>query len=100
MEGLYVDGLQEWHKLEDGKTLIKTTQDVQSILDANQSARSNQTSNWKGDWHSVAEIPTLIWGDWHREFGGDPMAKENRMRLIAKLNSRDWCKLRTKEGNL
>ena len=95
-----IDGVKSWHKLEDGKTIIKTTQDVSSILDANQAARSNQSTNWKGDWHEVAEIPNLIWGNWYRELGSDPMAKENRAWLIAKLNSRDWCKLRTKEGRL
>ena len=94
------NGVASYHKLEDGKTLIKSVQDTQSITDINQRMKNEADKGWKGDIHHVASIPKVVWNMWWKELGGNPMAKENRKWLIARLNNKDWAKVRTKEGNL
>lgn len=97
-----VDGVATYHRFDgdNNKTIIETVQDVEPILNINAKTLSNSDPSWKGDMHHVASIPLVIWEQWWRELGGDPWAKEHRPWLIAKLNNKDWCKLRTKEGNL
>jgi len=97
-----IDGVDTYHMYdaENNKTIIQTVQDVEPILSINARALSNSDKNWKGDMHHVASVPTVVWEEWWREFGGDPFSKENRPKLIAKLNNKDWCKLRTKEGRV
>lgn len=94
------DGMQEWVKTEDGKTVLKKTADVGKELDLNAADRNSAQSGWKGDMHKVASIPLIVVEQWWKELGSDPFAKQNRKWLIARLNSGDWSKLRTKEGNL
>lgn len=79
---------------------IQTTQDVAPILKRNKQLKNDSPEHWRGDMHHVASIPLVIWQQWWRELGSDPMAKENRAWLTARLNNRDWCNLRTKEGRL
>lgn len=85
---------------ENDKTIIQTVQDVEPLLDINKRALANSDSSWKGDMHHVASIPRVVWESWWAEFGGDPMLPENQPKLMAKLNNKDWCKLRTKTGRL
>ena len=96
------DGVATYHALDEvsNKTIIKTVQDVEPILDINQHKRNNASKGWKGDFHHVASIPVVVWEDWWRELGSNPGSKENRAWLAAKLNNKDWCKLRTKEGRI
>ena len=97
------DGVKSWHKLEDGKTIIKTTQDVQPIFDLNQTARSNQTSGWKGDMHEVAAIPFVVYTQILKSLGHDwkqPITPEIKVKLYKLLSSSEYAKLRTKEGRL
>ena len=98
-----IDGIQSYHKLEDGKTIIKKVQDVQSIFDSNQIARSNQSSGWKGDWHEVAEIPSNIYEEMLKKCGHDwsmPIQPETKIKFYKMLSSSEYSKLRTKEGRL
>ena len=98
-----IDGVQSWHKLEDGKTIIKTTQDVQPIFDLNQEARSNQSTGWKGDMHHVASIPLNVYNQILKSLGHDwkqPMTPEVKIKLYKLLSSSEYNKLRTKEGRL
>lgn len=85
---------------ENNKTIIETVQDVEPLLNWTQKALSNSDQGWKGDWHHVAAIPLVVIEEWWREFGGDPFSEEHKAKTIAKINSRDWCKVRTKEGKI
>lgn len=104
-----VTGVKEtFHKDQmTGKVTVKKTQDVDAIFKANideQNAIGNNT--WKGDMHKVASIPLVIWEQWMRELQAagaqswDPGHNTNRSFLIAKLNNRDFAKLRTKQGRV
>jgi len=97
-----IDGISTYHRYDEssGKTIIRTSQDVQPLLSSNQAKLNEAGKGWKGDMHHVATIPLAVYNDWWREFGGDPMAKENQPRTIARLNSSEWGKLRTKEGRI
>lgn len=96
------DGISTFHMYdaENKKTIIQTVQDVEPILNINKRSLNNSDKNWKGELHHVASVPKIVWERWWRELGSNPGAKENKQWLIAKLNSRDWCQLRVKEGNL
>lgn len=96
------DGVAQYHMYdeENDKTIIQTVQDVEPILNINQRALANSDPNWKGELHHVASIPLVVVQEWWIEFGGNPFAEEHRAKLIAKLNNKDWCKLRTKEGRI
>lgn len=88
-----------------GKVTVKQSQDVQSVIDSNRVKRIENRS-WKGDLHHVASIPVIVVEMWRNELiqqgvsNPDPLAKENHKFLIAKINSGDWSKLRTKEGRI
>lgn len=89
-----------------GEIAIKKTQDVDPFLKANAVERSHQSSNWSGHWHKVASIPPIMIEIWTEELKAkgvsNPyvLAPENRKFLIAKLNSNDFSKLRTKDGRI
>ena len=95
-----VTGITETYHKTDSGFMIQTSQNVAPILDRNRRISNAQDDNWKGDWHHIASIPLVIVQQWWSELGSDPLAKENRKWLIAKLQDREWRKLRTKEGNL
>lgn len=87
-----------------GVIKINQSQDTQSLTDKNQREKLQSGSGWKGDWHKVASIPLVVIDIWREELkamGGrdiNPLAKSNEKWFIAKLNSSDFLKLRTKEG--
>lgn len=89
-----------------GQVRINKSQDLQPFINANAIDRSAASSGWKGDFHKVASIPLLVVEMWTNELKAkgysnpNPMAKENNVWLMAKLNSNDFLKLRTKEGNI
>lgn len=89
-----------------GQVRINKSQDLQPFMDSNAIDRSSASSGWKGDFHKVASIPLLVVEMWTNELKAkgysnpNPMAKENNVWLMAKLNSNDFLKLRTKEGNI
>ena len=91
-----------YHK-EDGKTILKQTQDVQNTLDMNAIDRNH--SNVQGNMRKVASIPIVIWDMWKEELKAmgknpDPWHHENRGWVISKLNSAEFQKLRTSYGNI
>lgn len=97
---------EHFHKdAMSGEVTIKHSQDVQTVIDANKIKRIENNS-WKGDLHHVASIPIVVVEMWRNELAQqgavntDPLAKENKKFLIAKINSGDWSKLRTKEGRI
>jgi hypothetical protein len=97
-----VDGVDRYHYFDEAndKTIIQTTQDVEPIFDLNKRALANSDPGWKGDWHYVAAIPKVILEQWWAELGDDPFHERNKIWLFAKLNDRDFSKVRTKEGRL
>lgn len=95
-----VTGVTEYFHTTEKGFAIETVQDVQGTLDANQYDRHFKGEGWKGDMHHVARIPEVVWASWWREFGGNPLSKEHRNKTIARLNNRDWYRLRTKEGRI
>lgn len=101
---LYVnpDGSEVYHYWDEenkkGAFEIKT--DTQPLLDMNQAAKNNESGNWSGDMHHVASIDPVVWGNWSKECGGNPLAPENRAWLFKRLNDRDYSKFRVKSGRL
>ena len=91
---------------DDGKIIIKSTADVEQELRENTIERNSKPEGWKGDFHKVASIPKIIALQWVEELKRmgapctNPFDNRNRAFLIAKLNNRDFGKLRTKDGNL
>lgn len=85
---------------------VNKTADLSHNFNANAIDRNNSGSGWKETFHKVASIHPLVIEMWHNELKSEgrsncnPLASENKMWLIAKLNSRDYQKLRTKEGRL
>jgi len=96
----YTGLTQVYHGNGDGTYTIQTTQDIDPFLSQNAQARSMSQSGWKGEMHEVASIPPIVWHTWWKELGDDPGARRNRNWLVAKLNSSDFYKLRTKEGRM
>ena len=86
----------------DDQTIIQTGQDVAPDLDRNAEERNQKGGgeNWKRDFHKVASIPLVVIEQWTKELGDNPLAKHNRKWFIAKLNSNEFLKLRTKEGRI
>ena len=93
-----------YHKdAHDDKFHIEIVQDVQHYLKSNKMERDLNERKGKfsgGMLHKVASIPEVVLADWHKELGANPLAKENRNWLIAKLNSSEFAKLRTREGRI
>tara|TARA_Y100000310_G_scaffold345726_1_gene468880 strand:- start:2884 stop:3207 length:324 start_codon:yes stop_codon:yes gene_type:complete len=81
---------------------IQVVQDVAGYLRRNQQEynETEKGSNWGGEMHKVASIPLVVIEQWWKELGSNPMSKENRGWLTAKLNNRDFYKLRTRAGTI
>ena len=95
-------GVVEHFQKEEGKIIISKSQDVENTLKHNQIDRINNGS-WKGDMHKVASIPVIVAEKWINELrmagrNTSLFCAENKPFLIAKLNSLEFQKLRTKEG--
>lgn len=87
---------------DPSKFHVEIVQDVAKYLKANKH-QFNQTekgTSWKGDMHKVASIPESVLAMWWKELGSNPLSKENRGWLVAKLNSREFYRLRTRAGSI
>lgn len=86
----------------DDKIHIQIVQDVAGYIKANQDQFNvtDKHTTWKGDFHKVASIPEVVLAKWQKELGDNPLKKENESWLIAKLNSREFYRLRTRAGAL
>lgn len=97
-----------FHRNDKGQAVIQKTQDTRAIFDANNQELNSHASgnNWQGDMHKVASIPLIIVDMWREELkkrgasNPDPLHTDNRTFLIAKINSSEWSKLRTKQGRV
>lgn len=87
--------------VDDGKKVVrKLSQDVQPYFEANARERAEATGDWRGDLHKVASIPLVVFEQMCQEAGCNLMKPENRGKLVAMLNNKDYLKLRTKEGRI
>ena len=83
---------------------VNKSQNTQPITDSNKIDRNQARSGWKETFHKVASIPPIVIEIWREELklmsdrDPNPLAKSNEKWFIAKLNSSDFLKLRTKEG--
>ena len=101
-----VTGITEtFHKDEvTGQIKVNKSQHTQLLTDNNARERLQSGSGWKEEFHKVASIPLIVIDMWREELKADgrrdpnPLAKSNEAWFIAKLNSNDFFKLRTKEG--
>lgn len=99
-------GILETYEKDGNKIKIGRTQDVNPFLQSNQNDILNESGNWQGEWHKVASIPPIVIEMWTEELKRKgakniyPLAPENKQFLIAKINSGDWSKLRTKSGRV
>lgn len=88
-----------------GKITIHKSQNTSELLDLNL-AEQDVSNSWKGDMHKVASIPLIIIEMWREELiakgatNPNPLHKDNKAFFIAKINSGDWSKLRTKRGRI
>lgn len=86
------------YSLKDGQAIVRTTEDVESILERNKLMRS-QTQ--KSDWgRSVADVPVVILLQWLNEEwerGNDIkyLSPEYYALVWKKLQDPDWANLRT-----
>tara|TARA_Y100000310_G_C20481386_1_gene714833 strand:+ start:479 stop:814 length:336 start_codon:yes stop_codon:yes gene_type:complete len=99
-------GIIETFEKEGNKIRIGKKQDVNPFLQSNQLEMANESGNWQGNWHKVASIPPIVIEMWTEELKAkgapcvNPLDAKNKQWLIAKINSGDWSKLRTKSGNI
>lgn len=98
-------GITEHFHQEGQKITIHKTADIGPALEQNKRDLNQTKSGWKGAFHKVASIEPIILEMWTEELKAkgqhpNPLSTCNRAFLIAKLNNRDFSKLRTKAGKL
>src|SRR5262245_3638703 len=86
------------YSLKDGQAIVRTTDDVEPILEHNKRLR---TEEQRSDWgRQVADIPVVILLDWLNEEwnrGNDIkyLSREYYAMVWKKLQDPDWAYLRT-----
>ncbi len=87
-----------------GKISVNQSKDLGPLLKLNTIERNASGKTFgKEIFHKVATIDLIIIDMWRQELKAkghdnyDPLAKENKAWLIAKLNSRDFKGLKTKD---
>ena len=101
-------GVIETFQQHEGKNVIRKHQNTDAIFDANARELNSYSSgnNWQGDMHKVASIPLIVVDMWREELKAkglvncNPLHNDNKTFLIAKINSSEWSKLRTKQGRI
>jgi hypothetical protein len=100
-------GVIETFQTHEGKNIIRKHQNTDAIFDANaREINSNISSGWQGDMHKVASIPLIVVDMWREELKAkglvncNPLHNDNKLFFIAKINSSEWSKLRTKPGRI
>lgn len=80
-----------WHS-EDGKVVVKRSQDIQRILDFNRE-RNIEGHNKKSDMRLAGSIPFVVAEMWSRECGAKIGSQEFAEYVKKKLMSGDFGKL-------
>jgi hypothetical protein len=91
---------ETFHKTDSG-FVIKTSQDVEPILNQAKLEKSHDPGNYRNkNYHLEAIIPDVVIEQWRKELGDDPLASRNRKWFLAKLNDRDNQMMRTRNTKL
>lgn len=90
----------EWHYYDhsNGKTYIKTEQDVKDILDINKRKQNSHNSSRfqkKGDYYHFASVPNTVLLDWKKKYYIDWNKKEDLPKIEKLLMSNEYKYLRT-----
>jgi hypothetical protein len=101
-------GIIETFQTHEGKNVIRKHQNTDAIFDANARELNSYggAKSWQGDMHKVASIPLIVVDMWREELkkqgahNCNPLHNDNKTFLIAKINSSEWSKLRTKQGRI
>jgi hypothetical protein len=103
---LYVDEFagikRDFIHVDDNTFVVQSTQDVQSVLDAN---KEDQTFNPTGysssrDLKHIARIPAIVYELWLNKYGVDALNPDHKDAVRKLLNDRDWLFLRTGGGQI
>ena len=96
------DGVIEQHHVEHDRISVNYVQDVQPVLDANKSAQNHNPSGMSKsrEWKKIAEVPAVVYLQWIKTYGTDPLAKGNESLLKRLLNDPNWRYLRTSGGSV
>lgn len=95
-----VDGVNTLADMDDGKLIVKRSQDVENILDHNKRlATWNDGYSETRELRRVASIPLVVVEQWMRE-GVDIFDPNCREEVKRRLNSSDNQFLRTAPGRL
>ena len=79
---------------------VEKVQDVEPILDRNGRLRNlDDGFNADRSGRRIASVPIIVIEQWRKE-GFDVFDPNNMQELKRRLNSSDWVKLRTSEGNV
>lgn len=86
---------------DDEHTVVRHTQDVAPILDANKHDH-NHVSGWSPtrDLRHVARIPLVVAMIWLNRYGVDALNRDHRDAVARLLNSSEWSYLRTGGGHI
>ena len=86
----------------EGKHILRHTQDVSSILDANRRAQADNIGKRWGDMEKVASIPFAVVLELKQKYGINVIAPtpEDKIRMVALFNDPDYAYLRTRGGRL
>jgi hypothetical protein len=97
-------GITETFSKDNGKITINQAKDVEPLMRQIKAERNANSSTFgKENYHKVATVDNVIIDMWREELktkghpDPNPLAAENRVWLIAKLNSRDFSGLKTKD---
>lgn len=97
-------GITETFSKDNGKIIINQAKDLEPIMKQIKAERNSATKTFgKENYHKVATVDNVIIDMWREELklkgypDPNPLAQENRMWLIAKLNSREFSGLKTKD---
>jgi len=94
------DWLQTDAVYEDDRLVLKRTQDVEPILEANKQSYDVDNRRFTGErFHKMASIPMVIVEQWLTE-GIDVFKDEDLPKVRAKLNSSEYRYLRTRPGRM
>lgn len=91
-------------RCDNGQLVVRRTQDVEPILEANK-REYNEAASWRPyagtSMRKVASIPNVVAEQWLRE-GVNVFSREpEQLRKVAqKLNSNEWRHLRTHPGKV
>ena len=82
---------------EQGRIVVRRTQDVEPYLEANKRARNAFQARRGANIRQVAEIPNVVIEQWLRE-GINVFDPNDAKKVQQRLNSNEWAYLRTSTG--